>query len=662
MFYDELEPDDLKEEEGGSTHDLRNLLERKRQKREPSSSRSRKCAVVREPGGKEGPGPPDCMIAQGEIPKELVQETQIQPEEELIKINLGAKLGSQKLVFISSQLTTQEKEQLVALLQKYTDVFAWTYDEMPGLGLDLESVVHSLNVDPGVKLVVQPARVFHTDVEAQITQEVKKLLAAGFVKPIQHPKWLSNIVLVKKKNGQIRCCVDFRNLNKACPKNEFPLPNINLLVDSAAGSSMFSFMDRYSGYNQIRMATKDAEKTAFRTPIGNFYYTVMPFVLKNAGATYQRTMTSIFHYIMHKEMEDYVDDIVVKSKTRTGHLQVLEQVFERYRKYKLRMNPMKCAFGVSTRKFPGFLVHHRGISLDPAKAMAIATIKRPTTCDIGIKTPKAVKSQAIADLLAQFPGNKESPLNEEIPREVAAIELPGKKWKMRFDGSATATSNRLGIVLSYEDRDTLPLSFKLDLSCSNNTAEYEAYLTGLTIALSIGVKGDFALREQSLVAYRTWAQRLEQEFQTFSVEYTQKSENRFVDALATLGSQMAVKGKNTLIRVSRQERSIIEVLRRMFPEELEQQDWRKEVKEKIKGSGHEGSIKELKDYTLIEGELYRRLPGGILSRCINEKEGRMRLEELHSQICGVAEKISLYRRMQCMGYYWLNMNKEAATI
>ena len=90
-------------------------------------------------------------------------------------------------------------------------------------------------------------------------------------------------------------------------------------------------------------------------------------------------MIAIFENMMHKEMEDYVNDIVVKSKTRTGHLQVLEQVFKRCREYKLRMNPMKCAFGVSTGKFLGFLVHHRGISVDPAKATAIATMKRPTT-------------------------------------------------------------------------------------------------------------------------------------------------------------------------------------------------------------------------------------------------------------------------------------------
>ena len=142
---------------------------------------------------------------------------------------------------------------------------------------------------------------------------------------------------------------------------------------------MFSFMDGYNGYNQIRMTAKDAEKIAFRTPIRNFYYIVMPFGLKNVGATYQRTMTVIFHDMMHQEMENYVDDIVVKLKSREGHFQVLERVFEWCTIYKLCMNPLKCAFGVSTGKFLGFLVHHKGISVDLAKDTTIATMKRPTT-------------------------------------------------------------------------------------------------------------------------------------------------------------------------------------------------------------------------------------------------------------------------------------------
>ena len=137
---------------------------------------------------------------------------------------------------------------------------------------------------------------------------------------------------------------------------------------------MFSFMDGFSGYNQIRMAPKDAEKTVFRTPVGNFYYTVMSFGLKNIGATYQRTMMAIFFDMMHHELEDYVDDIAVKLKRREDHVQILRKVFERCRTFKLRMNPLKYAFGVSFGEFLGFLVHSRGIDV---KVIAIATIKPP---------------------------------------------------------------------------------------------------------------------------------------------------------------------------------------------------------------------------------------------------------------------------------------------
>ena len=144
---------------------------------------------------------------------------------------------------------------------------------------------------------------------------------------------------------------------------------------------------------------------------------------------------------------------------------------------------------------------------------------------------------------------------------------------------------------------------------------------------------------------------MEHKFLTFSVEYAQRSKNWFADALATLGSQIPFKGESTLIKVSKLQNSIIGTLKRMFPEELEQEDGRDEIKREIGKLEHGGSIKELKDYTLIEGELYRRLPGGIMSRCINEKEGKLKLEELHNQVCGVVEKISLYRRMQLMGYY-----------
>lgn len=114
-------------------------------------------------------------------------------------------------------------------------------------------------------------------------------------KPIQHPTWPANIISTKKKNGQIHCYIDFCNLNKVCPKDEFPLPDIEILVDATASHSMFSLIDGFNGYNQIKMGPSDVKKVAVRTPIGKFYYTVVPLGLKSDGATYERTMTVIFH-------------------------------------------------------------------------------------------------------------------------------------------------------------------------------------------------------------------------------------------------------------------------------------------------------------------------------------------------------------------------------
>ena len=154
------------------------------------------------------------------------------------------------------------------------------------------------------------------EVEKAVNKEIKKLIDANFIREEQYPEWLSSVVPVKKKNGDIRVCIDFRDLNKACPKDDFPLPTMEVMIDNTSTYEAFSFMDGYSGYNQIRMAPEDEKHTAFRTPMGVYCYWVMPFGLKNAGATYQRAMTRIFDDLLHDIAECYVDDLVVKSVTR----------------------------------------------------------------------------------------------------------------------------------------------------------------------------------------------------------------------------------------------------------------------------------------------------------------------------------------------------------
>ena len=139
---------------------------------------------------------------------------------------------------------------------------------------------------PGTVPIKQAPRKFSDEIEAQVKKKIKKLLKAKFIRPIQHPTWLVNIVLVKKKNRQIRCCVDFHDLNKAYPKDDLPLSDMDRMVDAIASPEQFSFIDSFSGCNQIRMALRDEEKTAFRTLVGNFFYVEMRFVLKNVGATY----------------------------------------------------------------------------------------------------------------------------------------------------------------------------------------------------------------------------------------------------------------------------------------------------------------------------------------------------------------------------------------
>ena len=151
-------------------------------------------------------------------------------------------------------------------------------------------------------------------------------------------------------------CVDFTDLNKACPKDSFPLPRIDQLVESTAEHKLLTFMNAFSGYNQIKMAEEDQEKTAFITSQGLYCYKVMPFGLKNVGETYQRLANRMFREQIGRNMEVYVDDMLVKSKEELTHLDHLKETFAMFRRYQMKLNPSKCAFGVALGKFLGFMV------------------------------------------------------------------------------------------------------------------------------------------------------------------------------------------------------------------------------------------------------------------------------------------------------------------
>ena len=243
------------------------------------------------------------------------------------------------------------------------DVFTWDAYEAPGV--DPNFICHHLNVNPSITPKRQPPRRLSKEHTEAVRNEVTKLKQAEAIKEVFYPQWLANTVVVKKKTGKWRVCVDFTDLNKACPKDPFPMSWINQLVDVTVGHPRMSFFDAFQGYHQIPLVLDDQEKTAFITPIGNYHYKVMPFGLKNTGSTYQRMMTKMFKPQLGRSIEIYIDDMVVNSKIVSEHVEDLTNIFEILRKYKLHLNASKCLFGVGSGKFLGYMVTYRGIEMNP---------------------------------------------------------------------------------------------------------------------------------------------------------------------------------------------------------------------------------------------------------------------------------------------------------
>ena len=234
-------------------------------------------------------------------------------------------------------------------------------------------------MDPLSRPVVQKGRRISPLHKEAVCEEVNRLIEAGAIKEILYPTWLSNTVVIKKRNGKWRVCIDFTDLNKVCPKDPFPLPKIDQLVDATSGHQRMSFLDAFQGYHQIAMSPTNQEKTAFITPRGIFCYKVMPFGLKNAEATYQRMITKMFVEQLGKTVEVYIDNMVVKSIFAGDHLSDLRAVFNTLRRHRLKLNASKCAFGVGSRKFLGFMVTQRGIEANPDQITTILNLKPPRT-------------------------------------------------------------------------------------------------------------------------------------------------------------------------------------------------------------------------------------------------------------------------------------------
>ena len=781
-------------------------------------------------------------------------ENGINPHDEIVEvINLGTDEEKKEVKIVDNP----EREEMIALFKEYIDIFAWSYKDMPGL--DPNIVAHKIPLLEGTEPKQQRLRRMSPEMSLKIKDEVTKQLNAGFLEVPLYPKWIANIVPVPKKDRRVRMCVDYRDLNKASPKDNFPLPHIDVLVDNTARSHRFSFMDGYSGYNQILMAEEDKEKTSFITQWGVFCYKVMPFGLKNAGATYQRAMVTLFHDMIHKELEVYVDDMVAKSQEGESHVAVLRKVFERLRTYKLRLNPTKCTFGASTGKLLGFIVSKKGIEVDPDKVKAIQNMPVPKTekeirgflgrlnyiarfisnlthtcepifkllrkdspgewdskcqeafdkvknylmnppllvpptpgrplilyltvlhgsmgamlgqhddtgrkeqaiyylskkfndcesryiaiektcCalvwtarrlrqymlyyttwlisrmdplkyifesphismrmskwqvalaefDIKYVTRKAIKGSVIADHLAENPLEEYQSMKVELPDEdlLAVIEDENDEggdltWKMYFDGAVNIHGNGVGAVLVSPKGEQFPIAVKLAFDCTNNMAEYEACITGLKTAISLGVKflevygdsaliiyqvnGEWRVKEHRLLSYYEHLVGLTKEFEEISFSYLARDKNQYADALATLAVmtkldlEVEVRPLQVAVRKEPAYCSNIE-------EEPDGRPWFHDIKRFIKAREYpveadENDRKTLRrlsmSFFLTGDVLYKRNYDGVLLRCVDTKEANSIISEVHEGICGThANGHTLSRQILRHGYYWLTMEKD----
>ena len=219
----------------------------------------------------------DAFLAQNSSPNDDVNS-------DFEKVNLRD-THDPKLINLGTCCGEEEKAKLVKLLAEYIDVFAWSYEDLKTFCGGRYK--HHITLKPSTSPSRQKLRTYNPKVSNAIFKEIDKMLKAHIIFPIHHSTWVENIVPVRKKNGEIRICVDFRNLNQASLKDNFALPIMDQILQIVAGSEMMSFLDGFSGYNQIEVTEEDRHKTAFTTPWGTFAYRRMPFGLINAGATFQ---------------------------------------------------------------------------------------------------------------------------------------------------------------------------------------------------------------------------------------------------------------------------------------------------------------------------------------------------------------------------------------
>jgi hypothetical protein len=274
-----------------------------------------------------------------------------------------------RTVMIGTEVSAEDEGKLMQFLRHNQDVFAWSKSDLTGVHRSV--IEHALNTDPKIKPKLQRQRPMSGDRVKSAEAEVQKLLDTRIIREVWYPVWVANVVMVPKKNGNMRMCIDLTELNKACPKDPYPLPRIDVIIDQVAGCDMLTLLDCFSGYHHVWMRREDEAKTGFTTPFGIFCFVRMPEGLHNAGSTFNRMMKLILGNQLGRNASAYVDDIIIMSEKEKDHIADLTETFDNMRWNGLKLNPEKCIFGIRKGQLLGCMVSKRGIQANPQKIEAL---------------------------------------------------------------------------------------------------------------------------------------------------------------------------------------------------------------------------------------------------------------------------------------------------
>ncbi|RDY09021.1 hypothetical protein CR513_06679, partial [Mucuna pruriens] len=563
-------------------------------------------------------------------------------------------------------------------------------------GIDPRFMCHHLSVSLGSKQVAQKKRKQGEEKRVAIKEEVRKLLAAEFVREIQYPTWLANVVMVKKANCWWRMCTDYTDLNKACPKDSYPLPSIDRLVDGVSGHALLSFMDTYSGYNQIWMHPADEEKTAFITEEGAFCYKVMSFALKNAGATYQRKFLGFMltkrgieanpnkcQAIIDmrspqnvKEVQQLMGKVAALSRFIPRSAETALPIFGALKKGRFTWtNECEEAFKhlkatlsappILTWPIPDLPIRQVLGKPDLARRMVAWSVQL-SEFDIIFESRGHIKAQTMTDFLVEM--------------TPAADEDEEGEWFLFVDGSSNHTGSSAGVILEGPTEALIEQSLHFEFKASSNQAEYEALLARMKLAQEFGAKKltvksdsklvtgqvnvEYQAKDPQLAKYRDQAAFTASSFDKFTLLHVPRDQNEKANLLAKLASTQKRGQQKTMIH----EKLSIPAIEQSETLNIENKmaTWMTPIldylqKRVVLDNPKEAlrTTKEATKYTILGQQLYRRGFSFPLLRCLEEEESSYVVKEVHEGVCGThIGGRALASMIGRAGYYWPTMKRD----